>query len=168
MHERRSNFKALSLWNFKAEIAGKKVNQCTFLKMILTYIIPAEVKTWKIEKNLFFEKILIYVTISLKTNKSELKLQTPELLCYYFIKRFISNRLLEDLFSLGLKINEHPEFESIMDRIKGQWNSILYDAKWRLVKLLQKESENVKLIWKYEGLTTYAVTLGWQNLERRR
>lgn len=120
------------------------------------------------EKPFFFEKILIYVTISLKTNKSELKLQTPEILCYHFIKMFISNRLLEGLFSLGLKINEQPEFESIMDRIKDQWNSILYDAKWLLVKLLRKESENVKLIWKYEGLTTYAVTLGWQNLERRR
>lgn len=129
MHERRSNFKALGLWNFKAEIAGKKGNQSTFLKMILTYIMRAEVKTQKIEKNLFFEKILIYVTISLKTNKSELKLQTPKILSYHFIKRFISNRLLEGLFSLGLKINEHPEFESITDRIEDQWNSILYDAK---------------------------------------
>lgn len=72
---------------------------------------------------------MIYVTISLKTNKSELKLQTPKILSYHFIKRFISNRLLEGLFSLGLKINEHPEFESITDRIEDQWNSILYDAK---------------------------------------
>ena len=51
--------------------------------------------------------------------------------------------LLEGLIPSGLKINKCPAFESVTDDFENQWNSILYEAEKRLVKLLLKESENV-------------------------
>ena len=51
--------------------------------------------------------------------------------------------LLEGLIPSGLKINKHPAFESVTDDFENQWNSVLYDAEKRLVKLLLKESKNV-------------------------
>ena len=51
--------------------------------------------------------------------------------------------LLDGLIPSGLKINKCPAFESVTDDFENQWNSILYEAEKRLVKLLLKESENV-------------------------
>ena len=51
--------------------------------------------------------------------------------------------LLEGLILSGLKINKRPAFESVTDEFESHWNSVLYDAEKRLVKLLLKESENV-------------------------
>ena len=53
------------------------------------------------------------------------------------------NSFLEGLISSGLKINKCTVFESVTDEFEGQWNSTLYDAKKRLVKLLLKESKRV-------------------------
>ena len=51
--------------------------------------------------------------------------------------------LLEGLIPSGLRINKRPAFESVSDEFENKWNSVLYDAEKRLVKLLLKESENV-------------------------
>ena len=42
-----------------------------------------------------------------------------------------------------LKTNKLQAFESVTDDFENQWNSVLFDAEKRLVKLLVKESENV-------------------------
>ena len=51
--------------------------------------------------------------------------------------------LLKGLIPSGLKINKRPAFEVVTDEFENQWNSVLYDAEKRLVKLLLKESESV-------------------------
>ena len=72
----------------------------------------------------------------------------------------------------GLKINKCPAFESVTDDFENQWNSILYEAEKRLVKLLLKESENVVAKVQSEieleildSQTTYEVTL--ERLEQK-
>lgn len=54
-----------------------------------------------------FEKILTYIIISSKANKSKLKLQPSEKLSNQFIRRFIYNRLSKVLFPAGLTNNDH-------------------------------------------------------------
>ena len=92
--------------------------------------------------------------------------------------------LLEGLIPSGLKINKRPAFELVTDEFENQWNSVLYDAEKRLVKLLLGESENVVAKVQSEieleildSETTYEVTLERleqkhtkfkQNLEKRR
>ena len=92
--------------------------------------------------------------------------------------------LLEGLIPSGLRINKRPAFESVSDEFENKWNSVLYDAEKRLVKLLLKESENVVAKVQSEielgildSATAYEVTLERleqkhanykQNLEKRR
>ena len=46
--------------------------------------------------------------------------------------------LIEGLIPSGLKSNKRPASESATDEFENQWNSNLYDAEKRLVKLLLK------------------------------
>ena len=80
--------------------------------------------------------------------------------------------LLEELIPSGLKINKRPAFELVTDEFENQWNSVLYDAEKRLVKLLLGESENVVAKVQNEieleildSETTYEVTL--ERLEQK-
>ena len=84
----------------------------------------------------------------------------------------------------GLRINKCPSFESVSDEFENKWNSVLYGAEKRLVKLLLKELKNVVAKVQREieleildSATAYEVTLERleqkhakfkQNLEKRR
>ena len=67
----------------------------------------------------------------------------PKSWCYQHHKENYFTSLLEGLIPSGLKINKRTAFKSVTYDFENQWNSVLYDAKKRLVKLLLKESENV-------------------------
>lgn len=47
------------------------------------------------------------------------------------------------LIPSGLKFNKCTAFKSVTNEFEGQWNSILYNAEKRLVKLSLKDSKNV-------------------------
>ena len=46
------------------------------------------------------------------------------------------------LIPSGLKFNKCTAFKSVTNEFEGQWNSILYNAEKRLVKLSLKDSKN--------------------------
>ena len=99
-------------------------------------------------EKVYYLIILLYlITIIKGTALSDGNLHLDNLfqksLCYDHHKENYQTSLRDGIIPPGLQIKIEPAIVPLTKDFQKHWESILYDAETRLVKLLLKESENI-------------------------